>query len=173
MTTRPRVSLVAAVAENGVIGADGDLPWRLPDDMKRFRTLTTGHCVIMGRKTFDSMQGRALPKRTNVVLSRKGRDGAPAGVDPAVHWVADLAAALAIAEEAGDDEAFVIGGEAIYALALPDADRLYLTRVHAEVEGQVRFPDYDPDGFRLTYSERHEADDRHAHAFTFEDWERV
>jgi dihydrofolate reductase len=165
-----KISLIAAVAENGVMGADGDLPWRLPDDMKRFVTLTTGHCVVMGRKTFDSMKRRPLPRRTNIVLSRST---APAGDEAPVHTVQDLAAALEIARKQGDDEAFVIGGEAIYALALPLASRIYLTRVHAEVAGDVHFPNFDRSEWRLSRSEYHTADERHAHAFSYEDWERA
>lgn len=194
-----KVSLVAALAENRVIGAKGGLPWSLPDDMRRFMSLTMGHCVIMGRKTFDSMDRRPLPKRTNIVLSRGQTLKTYAD---RVHLVADLPAALAIALEEGEDEAFVIGGEAIYALALPQADRLYLTRVHAEVPGEVRFPEFnefnefnefdgsdgsDPsDGsdapksaapakvsWKLAKKEYHGVDERHAYAFTFEDWVRA
>jgi dihydrofolate reductase len=165
-----KISLIAAVAENGVIGADGGLPWSLPDDTKRFMTLTTGHCVVMGRKTFDSMDRRPLPRRTNIVLSR---GGAPPDEDAAVHSVTNLATALEIAEKTGDDEAFVIGGEAIYAMALPLADCLYLTRVHAEVAGEVHFPAFDPSLWRLAHSEDHAADARHDHAFSYEDWVRA
>ena len=176
-----KVSLVAAFAENGVIGADGGLPWSLPDDMRRFMSLTTGHCVVMGRKTFDSMNRRPLPGRTNIVLSRSGN----VADAPGVHVVSDLAAALAIAEKEGDDEAFVIGGEAIYALALPRADCLYLTRVHGEVAGEVHFPEFDESGgpgtrgtrgtrsWKLERTEHHPSDSRHAYAFTFEDWVRA
>ena len=173
-----KVSLVAAFAENGVIGADGGLPWSLPDDMRRFMSLTTGHCVVMGRKTFDSMDRRPLPRRTNIVLSRSGN----VGDAPGVHVVSDLAAALAIAEKEGDDEAFVIGGEAIYALALPRADCLYLTRVHGEIPGEVHFPEFDESGgpgtpstrsWKLERTEHHPSDARHAYAFTFEDWVRA
>ena len=158
------------------MGADGDLPWRLPDDMKRFMTLTTGHCVVMGRKTFDSMKRRPLPRRTNIVLSRSASSigsAGSAGDDAPVHTVQDLAAALDIARRQGDDEAFVIGGEAIYALALPLADRIYLTRVHAEVEGDVHFPSFARSEWRLSRSEYHAADERHAHAFSYEDWVRA
>lgn len=182
-----KVSLVAALAENRVIGAKGGLPWSLPDDMRRFMSLTMGHCVVMGRKTFDSMDRRPLPKRTNIVLSRGQTLKTYAD---RVHLVADLPAALAIALEEGEDEAFVIGGEAIYALALPQADRLYLTRVHAEVPGEVRFPEFDgsdpSDGsdapksaapakvsWKLAKKEYHGVDERHAYAFTFEDWVRA
>lgn len=171
-----KVSLVAAFAENRVIGVDGGLPWSLPDDMQRFMSLTRGHCVVMGRKTFDSMNRRPLRNRTNIVLSR----GASIASDAeGVHTVSDLTEALAIAERQGEDEAFVIGGEAIYALALPLADRLYLTRIHAELPGEVHFPEFDgsggsgKSGWKLERTEYHPVDERHAYAFTFEDWQRV
>jgi dihydrofolate reductase len=164
-----KVSLVAALAENGVIGANGGLPWSLPDDMRRFVSLTTGHCVVMGRKTFESMNRRPLRRRTNIVLSRSE---AAAGDAKGVHVVSDLTAALAIARDQGDDEAFVIGGEAIYALALPQADCLYLTRVHARVEGEVHFPTFDESAWTLARTEHHDVDARHAYAFHFEDWVR-
>jgi dihydrofolate reductase len=162
-----KVSLVAAVAENGVIGRDGGLPWRLPDDSRRFRRLTTGHHVIMGRLTFESI-GRALPDRVNVVLSRSATD-LPAGVRVAP----DLGAALALAEAAGETEAFVIGGTSVYEAALPIAQSIHLTRVHARVDGDARFPDLAPGEWAETRREYHPSDDRHAHPFTYTVLERV
>jgi dihydrofolate reductase len=165
-----KLSLVAAVARNGVIGRDGALPWRLPRDLARLKRLTTGHCVLMGRRTWESI-GRPLPERTNIVITRDARF-APAGAVVA-HGVE---AAIAEARARGETEAFVLGGEAIYAAALPLADRLYLTRVHADVPGDVRFPSLEAvdarRGWRLVREEHHPADARHAHAFTFQDWER-
>jgi len=154
---------VAALAENRVIGRDGGLPWRLPDDLRRFRRLTTGHAVVMGRRTFESI-GRALPGRRNLVVTRRGLDA------PGIETFASLEAALAAV--ADDPEPFVIGGEALYRAALPRAERLYLTRVEAEVEGDARFPEVDEEAFVLVSEERHETDERHAHAFRFEVWER-
>jgi len=165
-----KVSLIAALSEDRVIGADGGLPWRLPDDMKRFMTMTRGHCVVMGRKTLDSMDRKPLPGRTNIVLSRSS---AGASDDSNLHFVCDLTAAFAIAESLHEEETFIIGGEAIYALALPQADCLYLTRVHARVPGQVRFPEFDESAWTLAKSERHDADERHEFAFTYEDWLRA
>lgn len=165
-----KLSLVAALTENGVIGADGGLPWDLPDDMRRFMSLTKGHCVVMGRKTFDSMNGRPLRGRTNIVLSRAT---SVAGDTERVHVVSDLSKALSIAEQTGDDEAFVIGGEAIYSMALPRADCLYLTRIHAEITGTVHFPEFDEAEWKLAASQHHGIDERHAHSFTFEDWTRA
>jgi dihydrofolate reductase len=134
------VSIIAAVAENGVIGRGGALPWRLPADMKYFRARTMGHHVVMGRKTWESI-GRALPGRTNVIVSRNP-DLAAAVQDCVV--VDDLARAIELARAAGDDECFVIGGAELYAVALPLADRIYLTRIFADIAGDARFPALDP-----------------------------
>jgi dihydrofolate reductase len=133
--SQPIVSILAAVARNGVIGRDNGLPWRLPEDLKRFKTLTLGHPVIMGRRTFDSI-GRALPGRENIVVTRAREYDAPG-----CRVVHSLGAALSAA--AGADEAFVIGGAEIYALALPLARRLYMTEIDADVEGDTVFPEYD------------------------------
>lgn len=155
------VSLIAAVARNGVIGNDGDLPWHLPADLKRFRELTTGHYVLMGRKTHESI-GRPLPERTNVVLSRSTTYEAPGcTVAPSI------GAALERARAAGETETFVIGGAGVYEAALPRADRLYLTRVATDAPGDVRFPKLNEHVWRETLYEEHPADDRHAHAFAF------
>lgn len=153
------VSLIAAMAENRVIGKDGRVPWRLPADMKHFKTLTTGHTVVMGRKTFETLD-RPLVNRRNVVVTHNP-DYHAAGAE-VVH---SLAAALDLA--AGDDEVFVAGGEEIYRLALPRADRIYLTVVHATVDGDAHFPDFDLAEWRLVGEERYESDERHAFAFTF------
>jgi dihydrofolate reductase len=132
------VTLVAAVARNGVIGVDGGLPWRLPDDLRRFRELTTGHVLVMGRRTFEAI-GRPLPDRTTIVVTRTpGWGGGADGVLVA----ADVPGALAVAGEI-DDEVFVVGGAQVYADALPLADRLELTHVDAEPAGDTRFPEVD------------------------------
>lgn len=164
-----RISLVVAVSENGVIGAGGELPWRLPDDQAFFKRLTSGHCVVMGRGTFESI-GRPLPRRTNIVLSRTPGYEAPGAI-----VVRDLDAAFDLARSRGELETFVVGGSAIYELALPRAECLYLTRVHAEVAGDVRFPDIEGghrDGWELVEQTHHPADRRHAHPFSFQRWER-
>ncbi|MBW2315974.1 MAG: dihydrofolate reductase [Deltaproteobacteria bacterium] len=158
------LTLVVACAENRVIGRDGGLPWRLPDDLRRFRRLTTGHAILMGRRTWESI-GRPLPRRRNLVVTR-----AEINV-PNVETHESLASALAAT--AVDPEPFVIGGEALYAAALPDANRIQLTRVHAEIEGDAFFPDVDWREWKLVADEPHAADERHAHAFTFETWERA
>lgn len=169
MTGRPRhrpvVSLVAAMAENRVIGRDGGLPWRLPDDLRRFKRFTVDHTVIMGRRTFEEIR-RPLANRRNVVISRD-----PAFRPGGVTVVPSLREALALG--ATEDEVFVIGGGEIYRLALPVADRLLLTLVHAEVEGDTTFPAFEDQGWVLAEEEHHPADARHAHGFTFRRYERV
>jgi dihydrofolate reductase len=134
----PAVALIAAVADNGVIGKDGALPWRIPADLRWFRERTMGHHVVMGRKTWASI-GRPLPGRTNIVVSRNRDLAVPQGVV----LVEGLAEAIERATTAGDDEVFVIGGAELYRAALPHADRIYLTRVHADVSGDTWFPAID------------------------------
>ncbi|WP_296643809.1 dihydrofolate reductase [Thiobacillus sp. 65-1402] len=132
---KPRVSVIAALARNRVIGIENRLPWRLPEDLAHFKALTLNHPILMGRKTFESL-GRPLPGRTNIVITRNPdycRDGCLAADS--------IAAALALCRDA--DEVFFIGGAELYGQALPLADRLYLTEIQAEVEGDAWFPDYD------------------------------
>jgi len=162
---RPRaIAIIAAIADNGVIGRDNALPWRLSDDLRRFKALTLGHPVIMGRLTFESM-GRPLPGRHNIVLSRTPGFAA-AGVE--VHGeLSDALAAVADAEIA-----FILGGRRLFEAALSLADRLYFTRVHAAVDGDVYFPDVMLTDWQLERSSRHEADERNQYAFTFEDYTR-
>jgi dihydrofolate reductase len=163
-----KVSLIVAMAEGGVIGRAGRLPWHLPADMARFKRLTMDHHLIMGRRTWESI-GRALPGRRMLVVSRRATELAlPEGV----RGVGSLEEALAIAEQAGDDEAFVAGGGAIYRDALPRADRLYLTWVRAEVTGDTFFPAVDPGEWREVAREEVAADDRNPHATTFTVFER-
>ena len=165
MSRRPELHLVAALDRARGIGRGNQLPWRLPDDLKRFKALTLGRPLLMGRKTAESL-GRALPGRRNLVLTRSGR--VPfAGMEP----VATLAGALA----ACDDEALmVIGGGEVYALALPLASRLHLTHVDTVVDGaDAFFPAYDPADWQPVWREAHAADDRHALAFEFVDYRRA
>ena len=160
------VSLVAAMADNRVIGRAGGLPWRLPDDLKHFKRLTVDHTVIMGRKTFEEIR-HPLANRRNVVISRTP-DFRPRGVTV----VPSLDEALALG--ATEDEVFVIGGGEIYRLAIPRADRIYLTVVHASLEGDTWFPAFEAEnGWVLEEETRHPADDRHAYPFTFRRYERI
>ncbi len=172
-----KIYLLVAAAENGTIGRDGRLPWHLPADLKRFKKLTVGHTVIMGRKTHESIVerlGRPLPKRRSLVLSRDLGYSGGAQMQhrsaPGVEVAASLEQALEMA--ADETEVWVIGGAAVFAEALPRAGRLYLTRVHAEVEGDVFFPEIDAEAWRLISEERHEADARHQYGYSFQIFER-
>ena len=160
------LSAIWAMTHNRVIGKDGDLPWRLPDDQRFFRRTTLGKPIIMGRKTFDEI-GRPLPKRRNIVLSRRGLD--VEGVEVA----RDLESALAMARSDAPEETFIIGGAQIYALALPMLDRLYMTLIDTELEGDTWFPEFDLAGWREVQRTEHPADDRHAWAFTISVFERA
>ena len=146
-----RIYVIAAVARNGVIGAQGKLPWHLPEDLRQFKKLTLGHPVIMGRRTWESL-GKPLPGRENIVVSRKSGFEAP-GASVA----ATLEAAVALCT--GESVAFVIGGAEIYAAALPLADGLVLTEIHQDFEGDTRFPDWDRSAWRATQKESHTSDD--------------
>jgi dihydrofolate reductase len=162
-----RIALIAAVAENGIIGRDNQLPWHLPDEFRHFKQTTENHHVIMGRQTWES-RGKPLPRRVNIVVSSQPDYSAPGAV-----VVGSLAEALRMAEAAGEDEAFVIGGTRLYAEALAIADRLYLTRVHATVPGDAVFPSFDESLWREVDRREHSSDERHAHAFTIRTLERV
>ncbi len=152
------VSIIAAVAENGVIGRDNDLIWHLPADLKRFRELTMGHHMVMGRKTYESI-GRALPGRTTVVVSR----------NPQLKVDGLLALSLqdAIAKCADDNEIFITGGAEIYRQALPLSDRIYLTRVHHTFEGDTFFPEPDWTQWISGSPDAHKADEKNPYDYTF------
>nr|AIA14314.1 Dihydrofolate reductase [uncultured bacterium] len=159
------ISAIAAVAENGVIGDKGQLPWHLPDDMKFFQRTTVNHHVITGRKNYESIPERFRPlrDRVNIVVTRAQGYQAPGA------WVcASLEAAIDIARVADQKEVFIIGGGQIYAEALEKGlvTRLYLTTVHGKPKGDVKFPDIGK-GWKEVWTERHEKDERHAFAFTF------
>jgi dihydrofolate reductase len=154
-----RISLIVAHSQNRVIGVQNRLPWNLPEDLRRFKTITMGHPIIMGRKTFDSI-GRVLPHRENLIISRQpGYEVSGAVV------FSGLDAALAYSQ-GKTDEAFVIGGGEIYALALPKANRIYLTLVHQEYAGDAFFPNYEAYGFtEISREERPAGPDHPAYAF--------
>lgn len=158
------LTLIAAVARNGVIGRDGDLPWRLRADMKQFKRRTVGHPILMGRKTWESLPRRPLPERVNVVLTRQAGYRAEGAV-----VAGSVQEALASVDAA---EVFVIGGESIYAAALPHAARLVITHVDAEVDGDARFPDVDWSAWRAVERARHDADERNDHPFEVVVYER-
>lgn len=163
-----RISLIVAVAENGVIGRRGQLPWRLSADLQRFKQLTMGHTIIMGRRTWESI-GRALPGRKMIVVTRQ----LDYRIDVAgVTKAASLSEAIETARAAGDEEAFVIGGAELYRAAFTTADRLYYTRVLAAVEGDTTFPNISWDDWHLAESTEHSADDRNDFPYAFEVYER-
>lgn len=164
------ISLIVAVAQNGVIGKDNQLPWHIPEDLRFFKTVTMGHHIIMGRKNYQSI-GRALPGRTSLVLSRQLDYMAPGCT-----VLPSLEAALQYAHESGEVEAFVIGGAEIYRQALSQAQRIYLTQVHSEFSGDVYFPDWDqksqaptPLGpnWQIKWSEHHPASAEQAVGYSF------
>lgn len=155
----PRLTLIAALAKNRVIGIDNRLPWRLPEDLKRFKALTLGHPIIMGRKTWESL-GRPLPGRSNIVVSRSpGYAASGASVVPS------LAEAVTLAASSGANEAFVIGGEEIFRQALPLAQCLQLTEIAEDFAGDVYFPDFDKSGWLETARECHHSADGFDYAF--------
>ena len=157
------VSIIVAVAENGVIGDKSTLLWHISEDLKHFKAVTTGHPVIMGRKTYESL-GRPLPNRTNVVITRQQVE------IPGCRVVHSLGEAVALFP--GDDEVFVIGGAQIYAQALPLADRFYLTRVFRAYEGDTHFPEWDEAQWRLLSSESFASGANYPYPFAFETYER-
>jgi dihydrofolate reductase len=155
------ISLIVAMDQAGGIGKDGGLPWHLPADLKRFKALTMGHHLIVGRKTHETI-GRPLPGRTTIVLTRDldyRADGCLVA--------ASLDEALELARQRGEDEAFVIGGAQVYDEALPLADRIYLTGVHGVFEADVYFPQFDLDGWTVKESLEHPADKENPVGFTF------
>lgn len=159
------ISLIAALDRNRGIGKDNDLPWRLPDDLKRFKALTLGKPVLMGRKTAESL-GRALPGRTNLVLTRSGRVPFES-----MQAVASIDEALVAARDGGAAELCVIGGAEIYALTLPLADKLYLTHVDTVVaEADAYFPEFDASRWKAVDHNSHAADGKHAFPFEFVDY---
>ncbi|HKO54683.1 MAG TPA: dihydrofolate reductase [Thermoanaerobaculia bacterium] len=161
-----RISIIAALAANGVIGRGNRLPWRLSADLKRFKALTMGHHLVMGRKTFASI-GRPLPGRTTIVITRD--EGFRADGVEVAH---SLEEALALA--GNDDEVFIAGGAEVYRQALHVADRMYLTRVHSDVEGDVTFPEFDDvTEWRLDDVEHCEADEKNDYPFSFLVYDRA
>ncbi len=161
--TPPHLTLIAAMAENRVIGRDNAMPWHLPADLAHFKRLTLGKSIIMGRRTWESLPG-LLPHRSHIVITRDREYRAQGAM-----LAHSLAEALQIA---GGDEAFIIGGAQLYAQALPLADRLLLTLVHAEITGDTRFPEFGGSEWRQVGCERHAADRRHPYDYSFCEWQR-
>lgn len=158
-----KISLIVAASANGVIGARGELPWHLPDDFAHFKAVTMGKPIVMGRKTWESI-GRALPGRSNIVVTRQAGYEAEGAV-----VVDSIEAALSVEEAA---EFMIIGGGQLYAELLPRADRVYLTHVDTELDGDTFFAPLDDRDWELVSAEPHAADDRHAHAFEIRQYDR-
>ena len=166
-----KLSLIVAVSENNVIGRAGDLPWHLSADLRRFKKITMGHVLLMGRKTWESI-GKPLPGRTSIVISRQ--PDFDTGFDE-VLVAGNLDDALALARQAAGDEAeaFVIGGARIYEMIFPRIDRLLMTRVHADVEGDVHFPWVNWEEWQLEDVETCPADEKNEFAHTYQVYERL
>tara|TARA_B110000967_G_C18761836_1_gene498278 strand:- start:203 stop:706 length:504 start_codon:yes stop_codon:yes gene_type:complete len=158
-----KISLIVAVSRNGVIGVDNQLPWHLPEDLKYFKSVTMGKPIIMGRKTYDSI-GRPLPGRTNIVITRDSSWQAE-GVEVAQTLAQAMTLGRLACANAGADEAMVIGGEQIYRMTLPAADRLYLTEVQAEVEGDAFFPEFEIKQWQQVSEQLPELTDTHPYRF--------
>ena len=161
-----QLKMILAMDLDGCIGKANGLPWRLRSDMLRFKRLTMGHHLIMGRNTYESI-GRLLPGRTTIIMTRN----ANYSVEGAL-IAGDLPQALAVAKAAGDDEVFVVGGGQVYQHALPHAQRIYATRIHTQLSGDTFFPEVDWGRWQLTESTTHPADSKNDYAYSFEDYQR-
>ncbi len=159
------LTLIAAMAKNRVIGKDNDLIWHFPEDLKHFKRLTSGHHVIMGRKTFESV-GRPLPNRVNIVISRQ-EDYQAEGCKVAQ----SLEEAIAMVVD--DDQPFIVGGAEIYKQSLSHANTIELTLIDAEYEGDTYFPEFDTSIWKLARGEKKEADDKHAHPYEFLTYKKI
>ena len=164
-TAKPRLSMIVAMAKNRVIGAKGKIPWHLPNELQLFKQVTMGHHIIMGRKTHESI-GRLLPGRTTVIVTRQ-----PDYAVPGARIAHTLEQAVALC--AGDSEIFIIGGGELYRAAMPMADRLYLTVVDAEPDGDTQMPALNPADWQLQSTKQYSRDERHAHDYRFEVHDRV
>lgn len=161
------LSALVAIAKNNVIGKDNDLPWYLPADLKYFKKMTINHPVIMGRKTYESI-GLPLPKRTNIVLTHD-----PYYLSSNILVAHSLEEAIALAYDLDNEEVFVIGGATIFESCFPFFDRLYITEVHAEIEGDTFFPDWDKEEWKLISEEHHSADKKNEFDYSFKIYERI
>lgn len=159
------VSIIVAIAQNGTIGDKNALLWHIKEDMRFFRTTTSGHAVIMGRKTFESIGSKPLPKRKNIVITRQDVEFAGALT---AHSLEE-----AIAMASGDEEIFIMGGAQIYAQALKCADRVYITRVERNYEGDTAFPEIDYSEWKLVSEERYERGEEYEYPFAFLIYDRV
>ncbi|MFQ1846914.1 type 3 dihydrofolate reductase [Aeromonas veronii] len=161
-----KISMIAAMAHDRVIGKDNQMPWHLPADLAHFKRVTLGKPILMGRKTFESI-GRPLPGRRNLVISRN-----PDYQAEGIEVVGSVEAALALLAGSSVEELMVIGGGHLYAEMLPSADCLYLTRIDLAVEGDTRFPAFDDGQWQRVDCESHSADEKNPHPYSFETWQR-
>ncbi len=161
------VSAIVAVAKNNVIGKNNDIPWYLPADLKYFKAKTLNHHIIMGRKSYESI-GRRLPKRTNIIVTRN-----PYFIATNCLIVHSVEEALELALDNGEEEAFIIGGAQIYELSIPYLDRLYITEVDLEVEGEVFFPELDMTEWKLVSEDPRKAEGKNEHDYVFKVYERI
>ena len=160
------ITIIVAAAENDAIGKNNDLIWSLPDDLKRFKRLTSGHCIIMGRKTFDSFPG-LLPNRKHIVISKKSKSYFP----EEVIVVNNFEEAIKATNE--DENPFIIGGGQIYNIAIKYSDTIELTRVHEEFEADTFFPKINEDKWQLINEEKHEIDERHKYSFSYKTYLKI
>lgn len=161
------ISIIVAASENNVIGVENRLPWHLPGDLRFFKNTTWGFPVLMGRKTFESMGGKPLKGRQNIVITRQS------GYDhPGITVVSSISDGIKEAEQLDVKEIFITGGTEIFLQSFPLVDRIYRTRVHTTVEGDAFFPEISESEWELKHSEAHPADEKNAFAYTFETWER-
>lgn len=165
--TTPRLSAIVAMSDNRVIGDKNQLPWHLPADLKYFKNLTSGHPILMGRKTYESI-GRPLPNRTNIILTRNAEFTAPGCL-----VVTTIEEAMECAREAQSDEIFIIGGAEVYKQLLPHIERIYLTIVHDQFDGDAFFPELDEDQWQEVSRQNHDADENNEFDFSFVVLDRV
>ena len=158
------ISIIVAFSEGNIIGKNNKMIWKISDDLKRFKAITTGHTVLMGRKTYESI-GKALPKRKNIVLTSIPESIIDCVTADSLKDAIDLAA--------GETELFVIGGESIYEQTLPMADKLYITKVHVNLSGDVKFPDINYSEWKETFREEHKADEKNEYDYTFINYDRI
>ncbi len=159
------LSLIAAVSKNNVLGKDNQLIWHLPADLRHFKNITSGHTIIMGRKTFDSI-GKPLPNRRNIVVTRQ-RDFQPEGCEVFNNLQRAIDACI------GEEEAFIVGGAEIYKQSMDAADKIYLTRIDKLFEGDAFFPEFSLSEWRLSKYERHHADEKNQYEYSFSEFERI
>lgn len=163
-----KISLIAAKARNNVIGRENDLVWRLPADFRRFKNLTSGNYILMGRKTFESL-GKPLPNRTHLVITRNENYEVPEGH----HVFETVEKAIIFCNKIGVEKLFIIGGGEIYSQTIDLADELIITEVEAEPEGDTFFPEIDESVWKETYREFHPADENHQYGFSFVNYEKI